>query len=185
VSIVDPSNLPPTSRGKTTKCKTAVLQSEPSRSTLWRRAHGKPSRTDKAAKQQYLTPVEEKALLDYVLRTSERGYPLPVKFLRSLALVIARQRSSAFQTPTVDDGVRPPGKNWPQDFCKCHPELTARRVKALDWARHDHNIYEKVVQWFTVIGQELHNPVIVPENVYNMDGTGVLLSVLSSLSKFW
>jgi hypothetical protein len=109
--IVDPLNLPTTTRGKTIKRKTAVLQPEPSRSTLWRRAHGKPSRTDKAAKQQYLTPVEEKALLDYVLRTSERGYPLPVKFLHSLALVIARQRSSAFQTPAVDDGVRPPGKN--------------------------------------------------------------------------
>jgi hypothetical protein len=116
-----------------------------------------------------------------VLRTSERGYPLPVKFLRSLALVIARQRSSAFQTPSVDDGVRQPGKNWPQHFCKRHPELTARRVKALDWARHDHNIYDKVVQWFTVIGQELQDPAIVPENVYNMDETGVLLSVLSSL----
>jgi hypothetical protein len=89
---------------------------------------GKPSRTDKAAKQQYLTPVEEEALLDYVLRTSECGYPLPVKFLRSLALVIARQRSSAFQTPAVDCGVRPPGKNWPQGFYERHPEVKARRV---------------------------------------------------------
>jgi hypothetical protein len=61
------------------------------------------------------------------------------------------------------------------------PELTARRVKALDWARHDHNIYDKVVQWFAVIGHELRDPAIVPENVYNMDETGVLLSVLSSL----
>lgn len=87
--IVDPSNLPTATHGKTTKRKTAGLQSEPSRSTLWRHAHGKPTRTDKAAKQQHLTPVEEKALLDYVLLTSERGYPLPVKFLRSPALVIA------------------------------------------------------------------------------------------------
>jgi hypothetical protein len=39
----------------------------------------------------------------------------------------------------------------------------------------------KVVQWFTVIGKELSDPAIVLENVYNMDETGVLLSVLSSL----
>jgi hypothetical protein len=51
----------------------------------------------------------------------------------------------------------------------------------LDWARHDHNIHDKVLQWFTLIGKELHDPAIVPENVYNMDETGVLLSVLSSL----
>jgi hypothetical protein len=44
----------------------------------------------------------------------------------------------------------------------------------------DHNIYEKVVQWFAVMSQELHCPAIGPENVY-MDETGVLLSILSSL----
>ena len=105
MSIVSPTNLPTTTRGKSIKQKADALPSEPSKSTLWRRAHGKPSRIDKAAKQQYLTPAEEKALLDYVLRMSKRGYPLPVKFLRSLALVIARQRSSAFQIPADDDGI--------------------------------------------------------------------------------
>jgi hypothetical protein len=84
--IVDPANLPTITCGKTTSRESAALPSEPSGSTLWRRAHRKPSQTDKAAKQQYLTSIEEKALLDYVLRTSERGYPLPVKLLRSLSL---------------------------------------------------------------------------------------------------
>jgi hypothetical protein len=32
-----------------------------------------------------------------------------------------------------------------------------------------------------VIGKELHDPVILPENVYNMDKTGVMLSMLGSL----
>lgn len=39
-----------------------------SRSTLWRRARGKPTQQDKAASQQYLSPSEEKAYLEYVLR---------------------------------------------------------------------------------------------------------------------
>ena len=109
--IIDTADLPIVTRGNIAKCKTNTSPSEPSKSTLWRHARGKPSRRDKATKQQYLTPCEEKALLEYVLRMSERGYPLPVKFLSSLALVIARQRSSAFQIPTADDGIRPPGKN--------------------------------------------------------------------------
>ena len=155
------------------------VPSQPSKSTLWRHARGRPTRRDKAASQQYLTPREEKALLEYVLRMDERGYPLPVKFLGSIAHVIKRQRSSAFQVPAVDDGIRPPGKNWSLDFRKRHQELRARKVRPLDWARHD--IYDKVVEWFTMIGKELSNPVMVPENVYNMDETGVLLSVLGSL----
>jgi len=114
-------------------------------STLCDRAHGRQSRSEKAAKQQYLTPQEEKALVNYALRISRNGYPLPVKSLRSLALVMVRQRSSDFQIPSTDDEVRPPGKNWPQGFYKRHPELKARRVKALDWNRHNHSIYDKVV----------------------------------------
>jgi len=37
------------------------------------------------------------------------------------------------------------------------------------------------VDWFAVIGKELANPLILAENIYNMDETGVLLSVLNSL----
>jgi hypothetical protein len=112
---------------------------------------------------------------------SRNGYPIPVKFLYSLAQVIARQRSSAFHIPLTDDAVKPPGKNWPQGFYRRHPELKSRRVKALDWSRHDYNIYNKVAHWFTIIGKELNNPAIFRENVYNIDETGVLLSILSSL----
>jgi hypothetical protein len=54
-------------------------------------------------------------------------------------------------------------------------------VKALDWSRHDKHIYEKVTEWFDMIAKQLDAPDIVPENVYNMDETGVLLSSLASL----
>jgi hypothetical protein len=96
--IID-SALPTSTRGKITKCKTGTAPVELSRFTLWRRAHGRPSQRDKAAEQQYLTPYEESALLDYVLHMSERGY------MRSLALMIAHQRSFAFQISAIDDGV--------------------------------------------------------------------------------
>jgi hypothetical protein len=46
--------------------------------TLWRRRHGRPSKKEQAAKQQYLSRQEGKALLDYVLRMSANGYPRPV-----------------------------------------------------------------------------------------------------------
>jgi hypothetical protein len=59
------------------------------------RSRQKPSLIDKAAKQQYPTLREESALVDCILRISERGYFLPVKILRPLALVIARLRPSA------------------------------------------------------------------------------------------
>jgi hypothetical protein len=39
---------------------------------------------------------------------------------------------------------------------------------------------QKLAQWFTAIGRELHNPAILAENIYNMNETGILLSVLTS-----
>jgi len=45
------------------------------------------------------------------------------------------------------------------------------------------NIYEKVFQWFEVIGPVLEHADVLPENVYkvNMDETGVMLSMLGSV----
>src|SRR5271154_88387 len=93
------------------------------RTTLWYRAHGRPSKEEKDKRQQYLTPSEEKALVKHLLRRSDHGYPVPVKYLRSLALIIARQRSSSFQDLATDETIKPPGKNWPQAFYKRYPEL--------------------------------------------------------------
>jgi hypothetical protein len=82
------------------KCNTYAFLSGLSgvpESTLWHRDYSRKSVQHKAAKQQYLTSQEEKALVSYLLRMSANGYPLPVKFVRTLALVIMRQRASIFR----------------------------------------------------------------------------------------
>jgi hypothetical protein len=158
VPITDTTDLPTTTRGNIAKSKTKIRTSpsDPSKSTLWRHARGKPSRRDKAANQQYLTPCEENVLLEYVLRMSECGYPLPVKFLRSLALVIARQRSplsKSLPPPMVSDRQARTGYNR-------HAAFKARRVKALDWTRHGY-----VGMWFRsrvlVLGLEIDSSSVI------------------------
>ncbi|KAF2741732.1 hypothetical protein M011DRAFT_375878, partial [Sporormia fimetaria CBS 119925] len=90
-----------------------------------------------AQNQQYLTPEEEKAVVKFLLLMSSLGHPVRIKFIPSLAFSVARRRST-------NKPIKPPGKNWPRAFEKRHPELNARRVKAIDWKRHDKNIHEKV-----------------------------------------
>jgi hypothetical protein len=53
-------------------------------------------------------------------------------------------------------------------------------VKALDWDRHDRNIRDKITEWFDIMGPILNNPNVLPENVYNMDETGIMLCFLTS-----
>jgi hypothetical protein len=54
-------------------------------------------------------------------------------------------------------------------------------MKAMDWKRHEINIYDKIIYWFKVIGKVLKDSAILPENIYNMDETGVILCMLNSV----
>jgi len=144
-------------------------------STLHHRAHMRRSKEQKAQSQQYLTPSEEKALEKFLKLISDLGNPVRIKFVPLLAFSIARQRS------TTRKAIKPPGKNWALGFSKRHPALKSRRVRAIDWKRHENNIYDKITHWFEVISKVLQDPAILPENVYNMDETGVMLCMLGSV----
>jgi hypothetical protein len=143
--------------------------------TLYNRHRGRPSRVEIAQRQQYLTVEEEKALVAFLLLMSSFGQPVRIKYIPTLAFSIARRRTSA-NTPN-----KPPGKNWAQAFGKRHPELKAKRVRSIDWKRHEIYIYDKVTEWFEVISKVLQDPSTLPENSYNMDETGVMLSMLGSV----
>jgi hypothetical protein len=39
----------------------------------------------------------------------------------------------------------------------------------------------KIIHWFDVIRKVLQDPAILPENVYNIDETGVMLCMLGSV----
>lgn len=145
------------------------------RSTLHARAHGRPSMKKKAQSQQYLHPWEEDALVKFLLQMSDLGQPVRIKFIPYLAFCIARQR------PEEDRPSKPPSKNWPRAFEERHPQTQARRVRALDWDRHEKNTYWKMAHWFEVIGRVLSDPAILAENVYNMDETGIMLSMLGAV----
>ena len=141
--------------------------------TLYYRNHGRRSKEEKAQGQQYLTPSEEKALERYLKLMADLGNPVRIKFLPLLAFSIARQRS------TTNKVIKAPSKNWAQAFQKRHPALKSRRVRAMAWERHENNIYDKITHWFEVIRDVLQDPAILPENVYNMDETGVMLCMLA------
>jgi hypothetical protein len=41
-------------------------------------------------------------------------------------------------------------------------------------------MHKKFVEWFTVISTVLQDLSVLPENIYNMDETGVMLSMFRS-----
>jgi hypothetical protein len=55
-------------------------------STLHHRAHGRRSIEEKAESQRYLTPFEEKAVVDFILHMAELGTPVRIKYIPSNVL---------------------------------------------------------------------------------------------------
>ena len=106
---------------------------------------------------------------------ADLGYPIRMKFIPSLAYSVTRHRPATERPPKA------PGRNWAKALEKRYLILLARRVKALDWNRHEKNIYRKIIHWFEVIKRVLQDPAVLVENVYNMDETRVILSMLSSV----
>jgi hypothetical protein len=129
----------------------------------------------KPKSQQYLTPAEEKAMVDFVLQTSALGTPVRIKYIPSIAFTVTHGR------PEPDRLLKPPGKNWAKSLERRHPEVKARKVKALDWDRHEKNVFPKIEHWFQVLGKMLKGSDIVQESVHNMDETGVMISKLESV----
>jgi hypothetical protein len=110
----------------------------------------------------------------FLKEMSDFGNSIRIKFLPSPTFSIARQRS------TTNRAIKPPSKNWAQAFERRYPILKSRRVRAIDWKRHENYIYDKITHWFEIIGEVLNNRAVLPENVYNMDETGVMLCNLGS-----
>ena len=75
------------------------------RSTLHDCARGQRSIEAKAQSQQYLTPFEEKAMINFILQMSALGAPVRVKYIPSIAFTVARGR------PEHNRPSKPPGKN--------------------------------------------------------------------------
>ena len=98
-----------------------------------------------------------------------------MKFIPSLAYSVIHHRS------ITERPLKAPSQNQPKALEKRYPILLARRVKALDWNRHEKNIYEKIIHWFEVIKDILQDPAVLAENMYNMDETGVMLSMPGSV----
>jgi hypothetical protein len=94
--------------------------------TLYHRDRGRPSVEDKARGQQYLRPYKEEVIVKYLLKMSNLGYPIRIKFIPSLAYSVTRHR------PTTERPLKAPGHNWAKALEKRHLILLARRVKALD-----------------------------------------------------
>jgi transposase-like protein len=111
-----------------------------------------------------LNNVQEKELLKYIRRLCERCLPPTPKILASIAHEICGKK---------------PSKNWATRFVARHrAQIDARYLNTLDLARHKADSRASYKYYFHVLGARMKEYDILPENMYNIDEKGFLISKL-------
>ena len=134
--------------------------------TLHSRNQGSENRTVAAESQQRLSKVQEDHLSNWVLTQEALGVPVTHGQIREFAgRVLA-----------IKGDPKPIGKRWMEGFLRRNPILRTKRARNIDSVRVNGATTAVIKSWF----QRLLIPVITtikPENLYNMDESGIMEGV--------
>lgn len=140
--------------------------------TVKSRLNGKPSRADKSASEQLLTPNEEQSILNFIDTCTELGFPARLYMLEEKAILLLRLR-------VVDPP--PIGKTWAHRFIKRHSEYKCRFLRHLDQDRYwntDPVVFKK---WFDLVEKIMKKNDITKDRLFNMDEKGFENSVAGAV----
>jgi hypothetical protein len=134
-------------------------------STLRRRHQGKcGTRAGASHAQQLLLPQQEDVLLKYIVALTEQALPPTKAMVHSFAAQISKKEV---------------GINWVSRFLKRHQDrIIPKWTTGMDCVHHKADPEGSYSQYFTVLKHKLEKYNILPENVYNMDEKGFMLSTL-------
>lgn len=136
--------------------------------TLRRQATGGRSMAEFNASKQKLSPKEERVLVDHVLASADRGFPMSHAAIVAHANSILKSRGGELISTE---------SNWSDKFATRHwDELQTYWSKALDRQRAQGLNETAVAEWFELVKEHIVDQDILPENVYGMDESGFVTS---------
>lgn len=96
--------------------------------TLRDRKKGAENRVEAHESQQNLTSQEEKAVVRWISKVDDWGWPPKVDYMKQIALGFMRSHGPEFQNLKL-------GKNWITRFLNRHPQLASKFATRLDKQR--------------------------------------------------
>lgn len=121
--------------------------------------------------QQRLTPEEETAILNWILRLQAWGWPPLVTQTRFMADELLRKKGDS----------RPIGINWPQKFMKRHPSIKTAYIPPLDKERATAQNPATLADWFQLFLQIKSEYEVRDSDIYNMNEKGFMMGVIAKL----
>jgi DDE superfamily endonuclease/helix-turn-helix, Psq domain len=137
--------------------------------TLSRRRKGKHSRAEITVKSRKLSNLEERTIIQRVLKLESQGFPVRISGVEDMANLLRRERDAS-----------PVGKNWAENFIRRQPELQTQKTRSYDNQRALCEDPEKIQDWFRLVANFIAKYGICVEDIYNFDETGFLMGILST-----
>ena len=132
--------------------------------TLTRLASGSTSMSTFNASKQKLSPAEERVLVDFILESADRGFPLSHPEIVLIANTLIQERATLGE---------PVGENWAPRFLDRHrDELQTHWSRPLDGQRAQALNPEVVKRWHKLVEEHVVRAGIRKEDIYGMDETG-------------
>ena len=143
------------------------------RASLHARVHkGRQSATDYGKSCRKLNEIEELAILQFIDRWCQLGFPPRYKMVREKA-----QKLLALRVCNPE----PLGVNWATRFLNRHPDYKSKFPRHLDQERYMNTNPEVFEQWFNLYQETLVRYGIASGDVYNMDAKGILMGVAGNI----
>jgi DNA-binding Lrp family transcriptional regulator len=140
-----------------------------SRTTLTRRQNGKHSRAEIIVKSRKLSNLEERTIIQRVLKLESQGFPVRIGGVEDMANLLRRERDAS-----------PVGKNWAENFIRRQPELRTQKTRSYDNQRALCEDPEKIRAWFRLVANFTAKFGIRVEDIYNFDEAGFLMGILGT-----
>lgn len=137
--------------------------------TLTRRQKGKPSQAETTVKSRKLSNLEEKTIVQRLLKLDSQGFPVRIRGVEDMANLLRRERDAS-----------PVGKNWAENFIRRQPELQTQKTRSYDNQRALCEDPEKIQDWFRLVANFIAKFGICVEDIYNFDETGFLMGILGT-----
>jgi len=152
-------------------CKKYKKISQPADTSMSEAGVGLPMTVGYSKSRQVLTDEDEKLLEEYVKKAASLYYGLSPKEIRVLAFEFANQNNKAVPRNWKVDGRA--GSDWFTSFLKRHPGLSVREPEATSIARATNFNKTNVSAFFDNLSTVLERHKFGPENIFNIDETGV------------
>lgn len=120
---------------------------------------------------QILGEQAEASLVKYLLQCNDMYFGLSPKEVRGLAFDMAKKLE--IKTPDSWQNSKMAGEDWLSGFLKRHKDISIRKPEATSLARATSFNRHNVGAFFGKLKIVLDRENIIPQNIYNMDETGV------------